>query len=105
MGDFFQQSDGDPVIETSLRTKGLCRFRTEVFWPRGKLRIIACKSDGLAGPVGEFDLICKGDRNHERLQRMETIRALPQNTERNVDLGVCRECDGISHWIQNTLIV
>jgi hypothetical protein len=36
---------------------------------------------------------------------METIRALPQNTERNVDLGVCRECDGISHWIQNTLIV
>ena len=45
--------------------------------------------------MGDLQGICQGDRGHERLEFMEPVRALPEDSERKIDLGMSRECDAI----------
>ena len=101
----FQERDGNSMVQSCGETKSLRSLHTEIFRPCGKLRIIAGKRDLPTRPVGYLDLIGQRDRYHESLQLMEAIRAHSENTERNVDLGRCGECDAFCHLNPLFLIV
>ena len=95
VGNSFQQTDGDPVVQADLFTECLNGLHTEVIGSRGKIRIVTGEHDLLSLPVGDLNLIGKGKRNHEGLQFVESVGTFPEDPKRKVDLGLCRECDGM----------
>jgi hypothetical protein len=79
------------MIQTGGGTESLGGFDAEIIAPWREFRIIAGQGNPMTIPMADLDRISKADGHHECLQFMETVRSLPEDSERKVDLGRSRE--------------